>query len=254
MVESEITGIEKNRKRLFAYFCIALCIPIVIAFTIIDIIENQPLEILANILMFIVLVAGFIGIKKFDADLLTYRLILALLSIIFLYNTVIGSGEGTAVFWIFPFPLVFMYLLGKKEGGVYSLIFFCFLLILLVNPFSFNIYEYERGISLRFLLSLILVSLMAFGLEASRDKYGYLLTNKNIILEKEKQNLEKAMGEIKTLSGLIPICCSCKSIRNDEGYWEQVETYVKERSSAEFSHGICPECYKKIYPDFTYPE
>ena len=61
------------------------------------------------------------------------------------------------------------------------------------------------------------------------------------------------MREIKSLSGLIPICCSCKNVRNDEGYWEQVETYVKNRSSAEFSHGICPECYKKLYPELTYP-
>ena len=253
MVEPEITGIEKKRKRLFAYFCIAVCIPIVFIFTIVDIIEHQLQEILSNVCMFIVLIAGLIGIKKFNADHAIYRLIIVLLSLIFLYNIVIGSGEGTAVFWIFPFPLVFMYQLGKKEGSVYSIIFFCILLVLLLNPFSLNIYKYELGISLRFLLSLILVTLMAFGLEASRQKYGYLLTNKNIILEKEKQNLEKALREIKTLSGLIPICCSCKNVRNDYGYWEQVETYVKERSAAEFTHGICPECVKKMYPDLKNP-
>ncbi len=253
MAESEIVEIEKKRKRTFAYFCIAICIPIVTIFTIVDIIENQFLEILSNVLMFVVLIAGFIGIKKFNLDLLIYRLVLSLMSIIFLYNIVIGSGEGTAVFWIFPFPLVYMYLLGKREGSVYNTVFFCILLFLLLNPFSLSIYKYEIGISLRFLLSLALVTFMTFGLEASRERYGNLLTRKNIILNKEKQNLEKAMREIKSLSGLIPICCSCKNVRNDEGYWEQVETYVKNRSSAEFSHGICPECYKKLYPELTYP-
>jgi len=63
-------------------------------------------------------------------------------------------------------------------------------------------------------------------------------------------DLQKAANEIKTLSGLIPICAACKKIRDDRGYWEQIETYIMERSDAEFSHGLCPECSKKLYPDF----
>ena len=59
------------------------------------------------------------------------------------------------------------------------------------------------------------------------------------------------MAEIKKLSGFIPICSSCKKIRNDEGYWQQVEQYVSEHSEAQFSHGICPDCVKKLYPDFA---
>ena len=51
----------------------------------------------------------------------------------------------------------------------------------------------------------------------------------------------------ETLRGLIPICASCKKIRDDKGYWSQVEVYVRERSEAEFSHGICPDCMKKLY-------
>jgi len=62
-------------------------------------------------------------------------------------------------------------------------------------------------------------------------------------------DLQKAANEIKTLSGLIPICAACKKIRDDKGYWEQIETYIMERSDAEFSHGLCPECSKKLYPD-----
>ncbi len=61
--------------------------------------------------------------------------------------------------------------------------------------------------------------------------------------------LQKAIAEIKNLSGLLPICASCKKIRNDKGYWEQVETYITNHSDAEFSHGFCPECMEKFYPD-----
>lgn len=69
--------------------------------------------------------------------------------------------------------------------------------------------------------------------------------------EKEKLiiQLQKALGEVKQLSGFLPICASCKKIRDDKGYWNQIETYIRDRSEAEFSHGICPDCFKKLYPD-----
>ncbi|MEK6201748.1 MAG: HAMP domain-containing protein, partial [Desulfobulbaceae bacterium] len=63
--------------------------------------------------------------------------------------------------------------------------------------------------------------------------------------------LQKALTEIKTLSGLLPICASCKMIRDDEGYWNQIESYIQKHSEAEFSHGICPQCARKLYPEFT---
>jgi hypothetical protein len=71
--------------------------------------------------------------------------------------------------------------------------------------------------------------------------------------EKEKSEtivkLNKALEEVKTLSGFLPICASCKKIRDDKGYWNQIEAYISEHSAAEFSHGICPECIEKLYPD-----
>jgi len=61
--------------------------------------------------------------------------------------------------------------------------------------------------------------------------------------------LQKALSEVKTLRGFLPICSYCKNIRDDKGYWNQIESYIRDRSDAEFSHGICPECAKKLYPD-----
>jgi len=65
--------------------------------------------------------------------------------------------------------------------------------------------------------------------------------------EKEKiiQNLQKANQEIKILRGILPICLLCKKVRNDNGYWQQVEEYIRDHSEAVFSHGYYPECYKK---------
>lgn len=62
--------------------------------------------------------------------------------------------------------------------------------------------------------------------------------------------LEDSLAKVKTLSGFIPICASCKKIRDDKGYWKEVEVYVRQHSNAEFSHGICPECSEKLYGGF----
>lgn len=69
--------------------------------------------------------------------------------------------------------------------------------------------------------------------------------------DKEKiiKDLKVAIADVKTLSGLLPICAHCKKVRDDKGYWKQIEEYISERSDAQFSHGICQDCVKKYYPE-----
>jgi AmiR/NasT family two-component response regulator len=71
----------------------------------------------------------------------------------------------------------------------------------------------------------------------------------NAQLVARNQELQAALAEIKTLSGLIPICANCKKIRDDQGYWQQVELYISQHSSAEFTSTLCPTCIKKLYPE-----
>jgi PAS domain S-box-containing protein len=63
------------------------------------------------------------------------------------------------------------------------------------------------------------------------------------------QELQTALAKVKLLSGLLPICASCKNIRDNQGYWEQVEAYIASHSEATFTHGLCPECIHKLYPE-----
>ncbi len=76
--------------------------------------------------------------------------------------------------------------------------------------------------------------------------------------EREKEQLigelKAALAENNILKGFIPICASCKKIRDDKGYWEQIEKYIQDHSRAIFSHGICPDCIRKLYPDLIWPE
>jgi PAS domain S-box-containing protein len=75
---------------------------------------------------------------------------------------------------------------------------------------------------------------------------------KRVEMERERllQELQEALGRVKTLSGLLPICAGCKKIRDDQGYWTQIESYLKAHSEAEFSHGLCPDCVASLFPDY----
>ena len=80
-----------------------------------------------------------------------------------------------------------------------------------------------------------------------------IIERKRMEEEREKliKDLQEALARVKVLSGMLPICSSCKKVRDDKGYWNQIEVYIRDHSEAEFTHGICPECMKKLYPDFA---
>ena len=79
----------------------------------------------------------------------------------------------------------------------------------------------------------------------------YAIERKRIENEKEQAiaQLQEALAKVKLLSGFLPICASCKKIRDDQGYWQQIESYIRDHSNAEFSHSICPDCARKLYPE-----
>ncbi len=103
---------------------------------------------------------------------------------------------------------------------------------------------------------------VAAGLEAGANDYvakpfdhgelrarllvGVRILELQAVLTERVRQLEDALSRVKRLQGLLPICSYCKRVRNDDNYWQQVETFITQHSEAAFSHGICPECYKKV--------
>ena len=106
----------------------------------------------------------------------------------------------------------------------------------ITEPFGYLIKPFEN----KELLSNIVMALYKHRAEMERKKLI--------------QELQDSLAKVKLLSGLIPICANCKKIRDDKGYWNQIESYIKEHSEAVFSHGICPECLKKLYPEYYPPD
>jgi PAS domain S-box-containing protein len=96
----------------------------------------------------------------------------------------------------------------------------------------------------------VLEEVIAFPIFDDQGEVKFIVEELNDVTEliQSKEIIEHLKREINTLRGIIPICASCKKVRDDNGYWQQVEAYVRDRSKAEFSHSICPECIKKLYP------
>ena len=95
------------------------------------------------------------------------------------------------------------------------------------------------------------IALMRIQDGTARKKAEEDLQQKALELEKANQELQALLDNVKTLRGLLPICASCKKIRDDKGYWNQIESYIRDHSEVDFSHGICPDCAKKLYPDIA---
>lgn len=94
---------------------------------------------------------------------------------------------------------------------------------------------------------LCLTALMLFAGAAYRLRVRRLLT-----LEKElRRRVDEALAKVKILSGLLPVCANCKKVRDDKGYWSQIEQYIREHSDTRITHGICPDCLRKLYPEFA---
>jgi hypothetical protein len=188
------------------------------------------------------------------------------IGIFFFFLIAYGGVGNTAYVWAFIYPLVSLFLLGAKLGNFMSLL----LLLMACTVFIFGgkvsfFTSYSIDLIIRFIPAYVSVHLIALFMEKLREIVQNRLKTSNISLERvvgelEKRDREKeilihdlqeTMKEIRILQGILPICVNCKKIRNDAGYWEQVEKYIQDRSEAQFSHGICPECAQQLYPEFA---
>lgn len=84
----------------------------------------------------------------------------------------------------------------------------------------------------------------------ARIEVGARMLDMRFELNQKVEELKLALEQVKTLTGIVPICANCKNVRDDQGYWNRVETYLNEHTEADFTHAVCPDCMKKLYPQF----
>ena len=167
-----------------------------------------------------------------------YIVCAGMMAVIFVFDLFVPLGVSVGVLYLVAVLLTL-------RGPQYKVILVVATVssLLIVAPFIYKppVAEmwkvlFNRGISLFVVWVTVILGLQKNKMEQQR---------KVIFLEREK-----ALQEVRILRGLLPICASCKKIRDDNGYWMQIEGYIKDHSEATFTHSICPDCAKRLYPDF----
>jgi hypothetical protein len=216
------------------------------------------------------LVAGWFHLRSGGDSRIPFRLNGVVIGLLLLYGVASGGAGGERSLWIYVYPMIVFFQFGEREGARWVAAMLAGVAILLFAPVeSLRGFEYSFDFKSRLLAVFVVVSSMMYAIEYLKRRYRLgmrfeherLVEEHNLltqqIREREAAEREKAevivqlqdsLAQVKTLTGLIPICAHCHRIRDDRGYWNRLETYLHQRSHAEFSHGICPECMSTIYP------
>jgi hypothetical protein len=165
----------------------------------------------------------------------------------FLLNCVIGYIDyatgydiGISVFYLAPIGIVMWLVNEKRSTGIFMSLTTSMTLTLsnILAGKEVHSYVIEIWNTLVHFLFFSISALLIYEVKSNLRKRSHLIAE-----------LQQALNEVKALSGLLPMCSSCKKIRDDKGYWNQVESYIGTHLQAEISHGLCPECAEKLYPD-----
>lgn len=262
------------RNRFFHYSVFVLLgVPTMLTFGLYHVsIANYRLGILIFLsgtgLMF-----GWNYLRQTGRELLVYRSNAFFYALLLFYMLILGGTGGSKLLWIYTFPLIVFFMLGRYEGLAWNS---AMLVLSLVTLFAGSellpVYAYSDEFKLRFAISYLVVSALAYWSEYLRHKYRLGIEEKAKLLEVEKQllqenieqrvqaekekdllieKLQSTLEEVDTLRGLLPICSYCHKIRDDEGFWSRLESYLEQRADVSFSHGICPDCRDKHFPEYS---
>ena len=179
-----------------------------------------------------------------NRELLVWLLIAASVVVFVLLFFALYPGLGIWTTTLFVIPLTALALKCGLRGALIA--------GLLAFPFNWGLNVIAQGgigpvVPLHFLRwGVAILAATSVGLVHDRNiRYRRL----NAELRETNARLEAALAEVKAPSGLVPICAGCGKLRSDGGYWLRVEDYMRARSGLEFSHGLCPDCFKRLYPD-----
>ncbi len=236
---------EEQRRRKLLLVCMSVIIPLSAAFGVVYAMEKR---FWGSALIFSVVASlsvNLVLIMVRESMVGLFRLATVNVFVLFNFLVATGAGSGLAWVWAFVLPPIVVLVFGMHEGLFWVAFQLVAIDFLMLGPL--DTYHYSLEVVARFNAIYVILGLVAYALESSRERYY------NQML-REKVELEGALAEVNTLSGLLPICASCKKIRDDQGYWNQIESYIQAHSDAEFSHGICPDCAQRLYPEISLPD
>jgi hypothetical protein len=250
-------------QRLYRALCLVSAILMLVIVTPLNLVEHLSVFLDLTILAFgfASLALYFAAARGFSSPPLFFGLLVLVLNVVWFAN---GGTNGSIGFYLFAavaYALIFMR--GWQRWTLVTLFVADSLTLLVVeyrfpalvipfeSPFA-RLLDLATGIVVASIACMVMLWAVLAGYDAERKKEVQLGRQLRELLELNRlrtQELEETLAEVNTLRGLLPICMSCKNVRDDAGLWTQVEQYVSRHSLAEFSHSLCPDCMRRLYPD-----
>lgn len=223
-----------RRRRTYFTWALGSVIPILLYFGGVDILAQELLGASLAFALALVFAVAVVLLRRGRCESLIYHLGLGAALLVVGYDLHAGSFQGFAAVWLYVFPILTLLVLGLR-GIVWAVLAYGLATIYLLLPIG---HTYSIEFASRFLVTFFLSSLMAFWLERLRLRAQG-------DLEREHAQLQRTLDDLETLQGMLPMCPQCKSVRDDQGFWQRIETYLSKVSGTRFSHGLCPECGEK---------
>jgi len=258
------------RFRFYSVF-VGLAMPTTIGFGVAAALTGQYLLACLILVSWLGLITGWLRLRSGVDDRLVYRVNALIFAGLVLYMMAIGGEAGSKSIWLYVYPLIVLFIFGEREGSIWALVLLAAVLVLLwMPPSGLAVYPYLEAFKVRLVVMYLILAIVTFGFEYSRRRYRDAMVVEHQKLEQEAQllqqqvrereraerekealiqELQDTLAQVKTLKGLVPICAHCHRIRDDRGFWNQLEKYLHDHSDASFSHGICPTCMKENYPE-----
>jgi hypothetical protein len=234
-VKPGVAGEERQRRWMLA-LSLLLLIPPLAGFALVDVLAGRSTEGAAGfaLLAFAVvtlLLGRFIGDTRWLFRVPAFGVI-----VLTAWLTWLGSGNGLVLVWLYLLPAPLYYVFGAREGTAW-LLFSCVLFFTVVGTGVGA--DYPPVLAVRFVVTYGLIGLISLGIERSRATLYRQL-------DAERRRLEATLGEVRTLAEMLPMCAWCRKVRDDEGFWSQIEEYLDKQTGTRVSHGLCPDCSKRL--------
>lgn len=232
---------EYRKKRQFVIWIGLLAVVVIWLSSVRDFVNGYTIKGIVQVAIGGVFLVNALLLWKNKVKAVVYHITVVAAVLLFVQPFLGANPEAPEIIWFLIMPLITAHLLGWKEAvfwciGLYIFVVFVFLQAPFLSPVSYSPY-----FSVYFSLIFFVVIILSLSLVRIREHYADLIRQK--ILE-----LNETYNNIKTLKGLVPVCSSCKAIRNDKGFWTDLETYLFTHTDLKLSHGICPDCLKKHNP------
>ena len=231
--------VEAYQRRKYLLICLVSCAALGAVFGLIDLKAGHSAEAFMELTAALAFgtLAGLV--PKLPDLRLIFRLFAFSITGLLLFETAVGGAGGQVFLWILVMPAVYSGLFGESEGTLWSGGLATSTVAVSLMP---GFHPYDPDHVMRFLVVLAAVVFMTHKLESARRS----VQNE---LETETRELALTLAHARTLRGLLPLCSKCNKVRDDEGFWRDVDGYLREQAGTRLSHGLCPTCTQARFGD-----